>query len=76
MSNWHPRPKTKDQVHQRSIPVKTPPPLAIPAKIVNVVTGETVDTFPSRSAAQKILKKLISNLPAGAPHTYEIQDDL
>lgn len=76
MSNWHPRPKRKDEVKHHSIPVPKSAPTPIPAKIVIVATGETHSTYESRSAAGRVLKSLIKRLPAGAPHTYEIEDDI
>jgi hypothetical protein len=56
--------------------VKIPPSDPIPARIVMVTTGKVYDTYESRSAASKVLKRLIEGLPVGAPHTYHIEDDI
>lgn len=55
---------------------KTPPAVAIPARIIIVATGAVYDTYPSRSQANDMLRILIMDLPAGAPHTYRVEDDI
>jgi hypothetical protein len=71
-SEWKPRPKKFPQPKRQ----KTQPADPIPARIVWVESGGLHSSYPSHSAANKVLAKLIKGLKIGAPHTYRVEDDI
>lgn len=74
--NYDPMFHTKKGLTKPAKKTKTPPAVSIPARIIIVATGAVYDTYPSRSQANDMLRILIMDLPAGAPHAYRVEDDI